>query len=193
MFLQACNTLHRASSSHFTGWMVKSSLTGWSFSWGFVSVSVCVLRLFHRDIHTVQRIRDTREPLSAAWGASHAVGLSAGAAVDEEECGNFSWIQTSPSSWKLHETVRSRLTERLLMLWTLFMFLKAVKCDVWLCNVARNRNKDVLIIYQATVLFYLLIFVVFKLICVCCNKVKTTITRYQMSFRCHRCEKQGGL
>lgn len=46
MFPQACNMLHRATSSsslpaltHFTGWMTKSSLTGRGFSCS--SVSVC--------------------------------------------------------------------------------------------------------------------------------------------------------
>lgn len=66
MFLQACNTLHRASSSlsaltHFTGWVTKSSLTGRGFSCSFVSV--CVEPPSDWDVHTVQKSRDTQEPL----------------------------------------------------------------------------------------------------------------------------------
>lgn len=62
MFLQACNMLHRATSSsspplsaltRFTGWMAKSPLTGRSFH--------AALRVF--VWHTVQKSRDTQDPL----------------------------------------------------------------------------------------------------------------------------------
>lgn len=59
MFLQACNMLHRATSSsspplsaltRFTGWMAKSPLTGRSFSCG--AASVCVAHCTKEQGHT---------------------------------------------------------------------------------------------------------------------------------------------
>lgn len=111
MFPQACNMLHKTTSSslpaltHFTGWMTKSSVTGRRFS--YVSVTVCWAR--QTGMH--KRAGTHRSPLSMTgchclfrllrgFARCPAVcGCWAAAAVDEDEGRCCFWINSPRTPW----------------------------------------------------------------------------------------------